>query len=103
MGTLPVWVRLSSVSRYDLVLISSVLRYSFPAGLPSAQPQVSERTQGRQIVSQGEIRDGCVLRISHVLSARKSIIPFSLRKRIIQQTDNIDFYPFLHCNLRMTV
>lgn len=36
-------------------------------------------------------------------SARKSIMPSSLRKRIIQQTDNIDFYPFLQHNLSMAV
>lgn len=64
---------------------------------------LSACTQDHQIVTQDEIRDGRVRRISHVLSVRKSIIPFSLRKRIIQQTDNIDFYPFLHCSLPMTV
>lgn len=59
--------------------------------------------QDHQIVSQGEIWDGCIERISHVHSVRKSIIPFSLGKRIIQQTDNIDFYPLLIYNLPMTV
>lgn len=35
---LPVRITLSSVSWYELLLISSILRYSVPAGLPSDQP-----------------------------------------------------------------
>lgn len=68
-------------------------RPAFPAGLPSGVLSAHARTH--QIMSQREIQDGCVGRISHRPSARKSILALSLQKRIIQQTDDIDFFiPF---------
>lgn len=85
------WSRSALAKFFCFTFLGSFL----PADLASTSG--SERVQDHPITSQGEISDRWVRRISHILSARTSIIPPS------QISDSTDFCPFVRPNLPMTL